>query len=215
MPDICQPQTSNFACASANGLSPSQFLRCCTPSVCLCILQEHFSALPESSLPLQEPSQLFPPREQLHSLARQSLEGQPLDRQSLERQSWGRQLAQAEAALRAEQHQCDALRAQAKQSQGCALQAQLQLRRSHSRAERLAALWSEADEERKGCDNYFNAVRPCTTVLLDHTALLVPYIPSHGSILCTILTCTSCAEQRTLYSHSATDPVHAIPSSHV
>ena len=134
-------------------------------TACLCILQERFSGLPESSFPLQDPSQPFPPREQLHSLARQSLKGQPLDRQSLERQSLERQIlerqslerqslerqvAQAEAALRTEQRQCDALRAQAQQSQGCAMQAQLQLRRSHSRAERLAALVNKADEERRG-----------------------------------------------------------------
>ena len=148
-------QNSHFACASAFGLSPSQRLHCSTHAVCLCILQERFSGLPESSFPLQEPSQLFPPREQLHSLARQSLEGQPLDRQSLERQGLERQglerqLAQAEAALRTEQRQCDVLRAQAQQSQGCAMQAQLQLRRSHSRAERLAALVTRADEERRG-----------------------------------------------------------------
>lgn len=177
-------QKQNFARASAIGLTPSQFLCCYTFSGCLCMLQERLSGLPESTFPLQDPSQPFPPGEQLHSLAKQSLERQTLDRQSLERQSLERQglerqslerqLVQAKAALRAEQHQCDALRAQAKQSQGCALQAQLQLRRSHSRAERLAALVNEADAERKGCDNYLNAVKPCITVSLDHKALLLP-----------------------------------------
>ena len=60
------------------------------------------------------------------------------------------QLAQVEAALRAEQHSCSLLREQAEESQGYAVQAQVQLQRSHSRAERLAALVNQADQQRKG-----------------------------------------------------------------
>ena len=123
------------------------------------MLQECLDGLPESSLPLQDPSQPSPARRQLHSL----------ERQGLQRQSMERQLAQAEAALRAEQRQCEALRQQAEQSQGCAVQAQLQLRRSHSRAERLAALVNEADQERKGCD------ADSCAVSVHHDALLAHY----------------------------------------
>ncbi|KAL3153975.1 hypothetical protein ABBQ32_013531 [Trebouxia sp. C0010 RCD-2024] len=142
---------------------------------CLLELQERLASLPEGFLPLQAPSQPFTDSPPMHSLARQSLErqglgrqglegqglerqsfqrqspeSQGLERQSLERQSLERHLAQAEAALKAEQLQCDALREQARQSQGCAIQAQMQLRRSHSRAERLAALVNEADQARRG-----------------------------------------------------------------
>lgn len=118
------------------------------------MLQERLDGLPEGNSSLQYSSQPSPGRGQLHSLERQSLQTQSLERQ----------LYQAKAALRAEQRQCDALREQAEQSQGCAAQAQLQLRRSHSRAERLAALVNEANQERKGCDEYFCAVRVCTTL---------------------------------------------------
>ncbi len=59
------------------------------------------------------------------------------------------QLAQTEAALRAEQHSCELLREQAEESKGCAVQAQAQLQRSHSRAERLAALVNQADQQLK------------------------------------------------------------------
>ena len=126
------------------------------------MLQERLDGLPEGSLPLQDPCQPSPARGQLHSL----------ERQVLQRQSMERQLAQAEAALRAEQRHCEALREQAEQSQGCAVQAQLQLRKSHSRAERLAALVNEADQERKGCDEYFCAVRLCSTVSVHHECLV-------------------------------------------
>ena len=118
------------------------------------MLQGRLDGLPEGSFSLQRPSQPSPARGHLHSLERQSPQTQSLERQ----------LAQAEAALRAEQHQCDALRQQAEQSRGCAAQAQLQLRRNHSRAERLAALVNEADQDRKGCNEYLCAVRLCTTV---------------------------------------------------
>lgn len=145
----------------------------------VCLLQERLASLPEGFLPLQAPSQPFTDSPPMHSLARQSLErqglgrqglegqglerqsfqrqspeSQGLERQSLERQSLERHLAQAEAALKAEQLQCDALREQARQSQGCAIQAQMQLRRSHSRAERLAALVNEADQARRGYDGF-------------------------------------------------------------
>lgn len=59
-------------------------------------------------------------------------------------------LAQTEAALRAEQHSCALLREQAEESRGCAVQAQVQLEISHSRAERLAALVNQANQQRKG-----------------------------------------------------------------
>jgi len=61
------------------------------------------------------------------------------------------QLAQTEAALRAEQHSCELLREEAEESKGCAVQAQVQLEISHSRAERLAALVNQANQQRKGC----------------------------------------------------------------
>ena len=136
----------------------------------ICLLQERLAGLPEGSLPLQDPSQPLPAKGQ-----QQSLETQSLGRQSLERRSLERQLAQAEATLKAEQRQCDALREQAQQSRGCAAQAQLQLRRSHSRAERLAALVNEADQERRGY-KYF---RLCITVHVPLAALL-----AHASTLC-------------------------------
>lgn len=60
-------------------------------------------------------------------------------------------LAQTEAALRAEQHSCELLREEAEESKGCAVQAQVQLEISHSRAERLAALVNQANQQRKGC----------------------------------------------------------------
>ena len=60
------------------------------------------------------------------------------------------QLAQTEAALRAEQHSCSLLREQAEERQGYAVQAQVQLQRSHSRAERLAALVNQTERQRKG-----------------------------------------------------------------
>ena len=60
------------------------------------------------------------------------------------------QLAQTEAALRAEQHSCSLLQEQAEENQGYAVQAQVQLQRSHSREERLAALVNQADQQRKG-----------------------------------------------------------------
>ncbi len=61
------------------------------------------------------------------------------------------QLAQTEAALRAEQHSCELLREEADESKGCAVQAQVQLEISHSRAERLAALVNQANQQREGC----------------------------------------------------------------
>ena len=61
-----------------------------------------------------------------------------------------RQLAQAEAALRAKQHQCELLKEEVEESQGNMVQAQVQLQRSHSRAERLAGLVNEANQERRG-----------------------------------------------------------------
>ncbi len=61
------------------------------------------------------------------------------------------QLAQTEAALRAEQHSCELLREEAEESKGCAVQAQVQLEISHSRAERLAALVNQANQQRKRC----------------------------------------------------------------
>ena len=112
-----------------------------------CLMQERLASLPEGFSPLQDPSRPLPDSNQLQGLERQTLERQGLERQSLERQ-----LAQTEAALKAEQLQCDALRKQAQQSKGCAMQAQVQLRRSHSRAERLAALVNEADQARRRCD---------------------------------------------------------------
>ena len=132
------------------------------------MLQERLDGLPAGSFPfpLQDSSQPSPASGQLPSL----------ERQSLLRQNLEQQLAQAEAALRAERRQCDALREQAEQSQGCAVQAQLQLRRSHSRAERLAVLVNEADQERKGYNEYFCAVRLCTTERVYRAALLLPYI---------------------------------------
>ncbi|KAL0055973.1 hypothetical protein WJX82_006277 [Trebouxia sp. C0006] len=60
------------------------------------------------------------------------------------------QLAQTEAALRAEQHSCELLREEADESKGCAVQAQVQLEISHSRAERLAALVNQANQQREG-----------------------------------------------------------------
>ena len=60
------------------------------------------------------------------------------------------QLAHTEAALRAEQHSCKLLREEAEESRGCAEQAQVQLEVSHSRAERLAALVNQANQQRKG-----------------------------------------------------------------
>ena len=127
------------------------------------MLQERLDGLPEGSF-LQDPSQPCLARGQSHSMEIQSLLMQ------------SQQLAQAEAALRAEQRQCNALREQAEQSQGFAVQAQLQLRRAHSRAERLAALVIEAEQVRKGYNECFCADRMCTTICGFDDALLMPYI---------------------------------------
>ena len=129
-------------------------------------MQERLASLPEGFLPLQDPSQPLPDSNQLQGPERQSLERQSLERQSLERQSLERQLAQS-----------DALRKQAQQSKGCAIQAQVQLRRSHSRAERLAALVNEADQARRGCDA---CLLFCTTPPVPLAALTLNMPASHA-----------------------------------
>ena len=60
------------------------------------------------------------------------------------------QLAQAEAALHAERQRAAELQRQVEASQGCAMLTQLELHNSMSRAERLAGLVSQVDQERKG-----------------------------------------------------------------
>lgn len=177
----------------------------------VCLLQERLASLPEGFLPLQGPSQPFPDSFQMHSLERQSLERQGLGRQGhdwqglerqssewqgLEKQSLGRQLAQAEAALKAEQLQCDALREQARQSQGCAIQAQVQLRRSHSRAERLAALVNEADQARRGYDGFLLF---CTTATVQPLGALTLDMLASRAVLISLLI----AKQASLSSDQA------------
>ena len=161
-----KPRNAFASAVSLSHLSPygTEFLCCYAQPGSLCMLQKRLDGLPEGSFLLQDSSQPCPARGQLHNLERQSLLAQ------------SQKLAQAEAALRAEQRQCNALREQAEQSQGYAIQAQLQLRRAHSRAERLAALVIEADQERKGYNECFCADRTCITICFFHDALLMPYI---------------------------------------
>ncbi|DBB06362.1 TPA: hypothetical protein ACH3X1_011930 [Trebouxia sp. C0004] len=81
-----------------------------------------------------------------------SLPGVPWEPVQLQGE-WGllqHQLAQTEAALRAEQHSCELLRKEAEESKGCAVQAKVQLEISYSKAERLAALVNQANQQRRG-----------------------------------------------------------------
>ena len=60
------------------------------------------------------------------------------------------QLAQAEAALHSERQRSAELQSQVEASQGCAMLTQLELQKSLKRAEHLAGLVCQAEQQRKG-----------------------------------------------------------------
>lgn len=76
------------------------------------------------------------------------------------------QLAQAEAALQSERQKSAELQRQIEASQGCALLTQMELQNSMSRAERLAGLVCQAEQQRKGYDPISHAF--CSSVAVSN-----------------------------------------------